>query len=74
MRHLNPFPRNTGDVLTSFKRVLLPEVNLGQLRLLIRARYLIDVVGLNRVRGKPFRISEIEEAARLILTETGTKR
>ncbi len=74
MRHLNPFPRNTGDVLTSFKRVLLPEVNLGQLRLLIRARYLIDVVGLNRVRGKPFRISEIEEAARLILTENGTNR
>jgi len=74
MRHLNPFPRNTGDVLTNFKRVLLPEVNLGQLRLLIRARYLIDVVGLNRVRGKPFRISEIEEAARLILTESGTKR
>jgi 2-oxoglutarate ferredoxin oxidoreductase subunit alpha len=74
MRHLNPFPRNTGDVLTSFKRVLLPEVNLGQLRLLIRARYLIDVVGLNRVRGKPFRISEVEEAARLILTETGTER
>jgi 2-oxoglutarate ferredoxin oxidoreductase subunit alpha len=74
MRHLNPFPRNTGDVLTSFKRILLPEVNLGQLRMLIRARYLIDVVGLNRVRGKPFRISEIEEAARLILTENGTNR
>jgi 2-oxoglutarate ferredoxin oxidoreductase subunit alpha len=74
MRHLNPFPRNTGDVLTSFHRILLPEVNLGQLRMLIRARYLLDVVGLNRVRGKPFRISEIEEAARLILTENGTKR
>ncbi len=74
MRHLNPFPRNTGDVLTSFKKVLLPEVNLGQLRLLMRARYLIDVVGLNRVRGKPFRISEIEEAARLILTENARKR
>jgi 2-oxoglutarate ferredoxin oxidoreductase subunit alpha len=74
MRHLNPFPRNTGDVLGSFQRVLMPEVNLGQLRLLVRARYLIDVVGLNRVRGKPFRIAEIEEAARLILTENGTDR
>ena len=73
LRHLNPFPRNTGDVLRSFNRVLIPEVNLGQLRLLIRARYLIDAVGLNRVRGKPFRISEVEEAARLILTETGNK-
>jgi 2-oxoglutarate/2-oxoacid ferredoxin oxidoreductase subunit alpha len=74
MRHLNPFPRNTGDVLRSFRRVLMPEVNLGQLRMLIRARYLIDAVGLNRVRGKPFRIAEIEEAARLILTENGTNR
>ncbi|MEA2623091.1 MAG: 2-oxoglutarate/2-oxoacid ferredoxin oxidoreductase subunit alpha [Chloroflexota bacterium] len=71
LRHLNPFPRNTGDVLRSFKRVLIPEINLGQLRLLIRARYLIDAVGLNRVRGKPFRIAEVEEAARLILTENG---
>jgi 2-oxoglutarate ferredoxin oxidoreductase subunit alpha len=71
LRHLNPFPRNTGDVLRNFKRVLIPEVNLGQLRMLIRARYLIDAVGLNRVRGKPFRISEVEEAARLILTESG---
>jgi 2-oxoglutarate ferredoxin oxidoreductase subunit alpha len=74
LRHLNPFPRNTGDVLRSFNRVLIPEVNLGQLRLLIRARYLIDAVGLNRVRGKPFRISEVEEAARLILTESGDKK
>jgi 2-oxoglutarate/2-oxoacid ferredoxin oxidoreductase subunit alpha len=71
LRHMNPFPRNTGDVLRSFKKVLIPEVNLGQLRMLIRARYLIDAVGLNRVRGKPFRISEVEEAARLMLTESG---
>ena len=54
--------------------MLIPEVNLGQLRMLIRARYLLDAVGLNRVRGKPFRIAEIEEAARLILTENGTER
>ena len=74
MRHLNPFPRNTGDVLTSFRRVLIPEVNLGQLRFLIRGRYLVDAVGLNRVRGKPFRISEIEEATRLMLSSDGTTR
>jgi 2-oxoglutarate/2-oxoacid ferredoxin oxidoreductase subunit alpha len=74
LRHMNPFPRNTGDVLRSFKKVLIPEVNLGQLRMLIRARYLIDAVGLNRVRGKPFRISEVEEAARLMLTETGNAK
>jgi 2-oxoglutarate/2-oxoacid ferredoxin oxidoreductase subunit alpha len=71
LRHLNPFPRNTGEVLGSFRRILIPEVNMGQLRTLIRARYLIDAVGLNRVRGKPFRIAEVEDAARLILTESG---
>ena len=66
-RHLNPFPRNTGEVLLSYRRVLVPEVNLGQLLLLLRARYLIDAIGLNKVRGKPYRISEIEEAARQLL-------
>jgi len=74
LRHLNPFPRNTGDVLSSFRRVLIPEINMGQLRLLIRGRYLIDAVGLNRVRGKPYRISEIEDAARLMLDPEGTAR
>ena len=67
MRHLNPFPANTEAVLRSFRHVLLPEINMGQLSMLIRAKHLIDVVGLNKVRGKPYRISEIEEAARAIL-------
>jgi 2-oxoglutarate ferredoxin oxidoreductase subunit alpha len=67
LRYLNPFPSNTGDVLRAYQRVLVPEVNLGQLSLLLRARYLIDVVGLNRVRGKPFKISEIREAAEAVL-------
>jgi 2-oxoglutarate ferredoxin oxidoreductase subunit alpha len=67
LRHLNPFPANTESVLRSYERVLIPEVNLGQLLLLIRARYLIDAVGYDRVRGKPFRISEIvDEAERLL--------
>jgi 2-oxoglutarate ferredoxin oxidoreductase subunit alpha len=67
LRHLNPFPRNLGEVLGSYRRVLIPEVNLGQLSLLVRGRYLVDAVGYNRVRGKPFRISEIEtEAERLL--------
>ena len=61
LRYLNPFPRNLGDVLANFSKILIPELNLGQLRLLIRARYLVDAVGLNRVTGRPFRISEIEE-------------
>jgi 2-oxoglutarate ferredoxin oxidoreductase subunit alpha len=67
LRHLNPFPRNLGEILGNYRRVLIPEVNLGQLSLLVRGRYLVDAVGYNRVRGKPFRISEIEtEAERLL--------
>jgi 2-oxoglutarate ferredoxin oxidoreductase subunit alpha len=48
--------------------VLIPEINLGQLSMLIRARYLIDAIGYDRVRGKPFRISEIVEAAESVLS------
>jgi len=66
-RHLNPFPRNTPEVLSNYRHVLVPEVNLGQLLMLLRAKYLVDAVGLNKVRGKPYRISEIEDAARAIL-------
>ena len=69
LRHLNPFPHNTGDVLKSYRRVLIPEINTGQLRLLIRGRYLVDAVGLNRVRGKPFPVPEIVRAAQLLLDE-----
>jgi 2-oxoglutarate ferredoxin oxidoreductase subunit alpha len=74
LRHLNPMPRNTESVLRSFRRVLLPEVNLGQLSLLLRARYLIDIVGYNRVRGKPFRIAEIKGAAEELLGQLGDDR
>ena len=59
LRYLNPFPRNLGDVLKRFKKVVVAELNLGQLRHLLRARYLIDAEGLNKVQGKPFKISEI---------------
>ncbi len=69
MRYLNPFPENTGDVVRAYKRVLIPELNLGQLLMLIRARYLVDAIGYNKVRGKPFRIAEIENEATRILGE-----
>jgi 2-oxoglutarate ferredoxin oxidoreductase subunit alpha len=62
LRYLNPFPRNTGDVVRSYEKVLVPEVNLGQLRMLLRARYLVDAQGYNKVRGRPFRAAELEAA------------
>ena len=61
LRYLNPFPRNLGDVVGRFEKVLIPEMNMGQLRLLIRARYLVDAVGLNKIQGQPFKIKEIEK-------------
>jgi len=64
---LNPFPRNTGEVLSRYERVLVPEMNLGQLLKLIRAEFLVDAVGFNRVRGIPFRPSELAEAIEAML-------
>jgi 2-oxoglutarate ferredoxin oxidoreductase subunit alpha len=59
LRYLNPFPKNLGDILQRFNKVLIPELNLGQLLLLIRGRYLVDAVGLSKVQGLPFKVSEI---------------
>jgi len=62
LRYLNPFPRNLGDVLRAYPKVLVPEMNLGQLALLLRAKYLVDVQGINQVRGMPFKSSELVTA------------
>ncbi|GAA4225363.1 2-oxoglutarate ferredoxin oxidoreductase subunit alpha [Streptosporangium album] len=59
LRHLNPLPANTGDVLRAYDKVLLPEINLGQLALLLRARFLVDIISYNRVRGLPFKAEEL---------------
>lgn len=59
LRHLNPLPANTGEVLKHYDKVLLPEINLGQLALLLRARYLVDIISYNRVRGLPFKAEEL---------------
>jgi 2-oxoglutarate/2-oxoacid ferredoxin oxidoreductase subunit alpha len=59
LRHLSPFPANLGDVLHSYDKVLVPEINLGQLALVLRGRYLVDVISYNRVRGLPFRAAEL---------------
>jgi len=72
LRHLNPLPQNTGDVLRRYERVLVPEMNSGQLALLLRARYLIDITGYNRVRGMPLGAAEIDEAIRKLAQEDST--
>ena len=59
LRYLNPFPKNLGDIISRFNQVLIPELNLGQLRLLIRAKFLVDAQGLSKVQGTPFKVSEI---------------
>jgi len=60
LRYLNPLPTNLGEVLNSYKQILIPELNTGQLRRVIRAEFLLDVKGLNKVAGEPFKIAEIE--------------
>jgi 2-oxoglutarate ferredoxin oxidoreductase subunit alpha len=60
LRHLNPLPRNLGSVLKRYKRVVVPEMNMGQLVWLLRAKYLVDAEGFNKIQGKPFKQAEIE--------------
>ncbi|MER8183041.1 2-oxoacid:acceptor oxidoreductase subunit alpha [Kitasatospora sp. NPDC094015] len=61
LRHLNPFPANLGQVLASYERVVVPEMNLGQLALLLRARYLVDAQSYNQVRGLPFKAAQLAD-------------
>jgi len=67
LRYLNPFPRNLGKVLKGFKKVLIPENNLGQLRMLIRDRFLVDAKGLNLVTGHSLKIAEVTRAIEDVL-------
>lgn len=59
LRHLNPFPNDLGEILSRFETVIVPEMNLGQLATLLRARYLVDAIPFSKVQGRPFKISEI---------------
>ncbi|HEY0938412.1 MAG TPA: 2-oxoacid:acceptor oxidoreductase subunit alpha [Trebonia sp.] len=68
LRHLNPFPSNLGEVLRSYDKVLVPEINLGQLALLLRGKFLVGVISYNRVRGLPFRAAELAEAIEEVLS------
>ncbi|HEY6747738.1 MAG TPA: 2-oxoacid:acceptor oxidoreductase subunit alpha [Mycobacteriales bacterium] len=69
LRHLNPFPDDLGDVLRHYDRVIVPEMNLGQLAMLLRAKYLVDVIGYNQVRGLPFRAAELAEVFKGVITD-----
>ena len=69
LRHLNPFPANLGEVLRRYDRVLIPEMNLGQLRMLVRSQFLVDAIGFNRVRGLPFKAEELADAITGLLDE-----
>jgi 2-oxoglutarate ferredoxin oxidoreductase subunit alpha len=60
LRHLNPLPRNLGQLFGRYRKVLVPEMNMGQLLLLLRAKYLVDAQGFNKIQGQPFKISELE--------------
>jgi 2-oxoglutarate ferredoxin oxidoreductase subunit alpha len=62
LRHLNPFPHDLGEILGRYDKVLVPEMNLGQLSLLLRARYLVDAIGYNRVQGLPLKAGELADA------------
>ena len=70
LRHLNPFPKKLGDLLLKYKRVLIPELNLGQLSMLIRSKFLVDVTSLSKVQGRPFNKNEILNKINEILKET----
>jgi 2-oxoglutarate ferredoxin oxidoreductase subunit alpha len=67
LRYLNPMPKNVGEILHKFKRILVPEINLGQLVKILRSKYLVPAVGFNKVRGLPFKSVEIEREIEEIL-------
>jgi 2-oxoglutarate ferredoxin oxidoreductase subunit alpha len=61
LRHLNPLPSNLGDIFKRYKRILVPELNMGQLLWVLRAKFLVDAVGLNKIQGRPFKQAELEQ-------------
>lgn len=67
LRYLNPFPRNLEAVLGNFRHILIPELNMGQLRTLIEAKYHLETIGLNKIKGKPFAVSEISRKIKEVL-------
>ena len=70
---MNPLPSNIGELLKSFRTVLVPELNMGQLRLLLRSEFLVDCVGINKVKGKPFTVGELVDGIEEHLSVITTK-
>jgi 2-oxoglutarate ferredoxin oxidoreductase subunit alpha len=68
LRYLNPFPEKLGELMVRYKRVLVPELNGGQLALLLRARYLVDVLSYTKLQGRPFTIAEVEARIEEVLS------
>jgi len=69
LRYLNPFPRNLAEIISRFEKVLIPELNNGQLRMLIRSEFLVDAQGLNKIQGKPFLVHEVRDAIEKMLKD-----
>jgi 2-oxoglutarate ferredoxin oxidoreductase subunit alpha len=67
LRHLNPLASNLGDLMKRYRHVLVPEMNLGQLSMILRAKYLVDAIGYNKIQGQPFKTAEIEAKIEEIL-------
>jgi 2-oxoglutarate/2-oxoacid ferredoxin oxidoreductase subunit alpha len=74
LRHLNPMPGNLDEILGSYQKVLVPELNLGQLRMLLRDRFLVDAIGFNKVKGKPFTVAELVQKIEEITVSTSNGR
>ena len=74
LRHLNPLPPDLGALLRRFKRILLPELNLGQLSVLLRSEYLIDIESFTKVSGQPFKIAELQDRIEQMLENGSSER
>ena len=69
LRYLNPLPPDLGELLAGFEKVLVPELNSGQLALILRARFLVDAVSMNKIMGRPFRVNELRERILQLLND-----
>ena len=67
LRHVNPLPNDLGDIMKRFDKIIMPELNMGQLSLLVRAKYQVDAIGINQVTGQPFQVAYLTQKIRDII-------